>query len=69
MEDSDDDVGGEDKPVVLWEKCIQQRIFVDLSDDESLHLSDLESSLALGLSQGSPATSEASIHLSGKSFV
>ncbi|KAI3375007.1 hypothetical protein L3Q82_021535, partial [Scortum barcoo] len=64
-EESDEDVQGEDKPTVLWEKCIQQSIFVDLSEDESLHLSDLESSLALHLSQAESAASEASIHLSG----
>lgn len=68
-EESDEDVQGEGKPTVLWEKCIQQSIFVDLSEDESLHLSDLESSLALHLSQAESAASEASIHLSGKSNV
>ncbi|XP_044074332.1 protein AKNAD1-like isoform X3 [Siniperca chuatsi] len=66
-EESDEDVQGEDKPTVLWEKCIQQSIFVDLSEDESLHLSDLESSLALHLSQAESAASEASIHLSAGS--
>ncbi|XP_034558049.1 uncharacterized protein LOC117826230 isoform X2 [Notolabrus celidotus] len=64
-EESDEDVQGEGKPTVLWEKCIQQSIFVDLSEDESLHLSDLEGSLALHLSQAESAASEASIHLSG----
>ncbi|XP_069562304.1 streptococcal hemagglutinin-like isoform X1 [Brachyistius frenatus] len=64
-EDSDEDVQGEDRPTVLWEKCIQQSIFVDLSEDESLHFSDLESSLALHLSRAESAASEASIHLSG----
>ncbi|XP_037537261.1 protein AKNAD1-like [Nematolebias whitei] len=64
-EELSDDVQGEDRPVVLWEKCIQQSIFVDLSEDESLHLSDLESSIALHLSQAESAASEASIHLSG----
>ncbi|XP_047444987.1 protein AKNAD1-like isoform X3 [Mugil cephalus] len=64
-EESDEDVQGEDKPTVLWEKCIQQSIFVDLSEDESIHLSDLDSSLALHLSQVESAESEASIHLSG----
>ncbi|XP_067461756.1 protein AKNAD1-like isoform X1 [Thunnus thynnus] len=64
-EESDEDIQGEDKPTVLWEKCIQQSIFVDLSEDESLHLSDLEGSLALHLSQAESAASEASIHLSG----
>uniref|UniRef100_UPI0037E85A5C microtubule organization protein AKNA-like n=1 Tax=Semicossyphus pulcher TaxID=241346 RepID=UPI0037E85A5C len=64
-EESDEDVQGEGRPTVLWEKCIQQSIFVDLSEDESLHLSDLERSLALHLSQAESAASEASIHLSG----
>lgn len=67
-EESDEDVQGEDKPTVLWEKCIQQSIFVDLSEDESLHLSDLENSLALHLSQAESAASDNSIHLSGKSW-
>ncbi|XP_038575199.1 uncharacterized protein LOC119902888 isoform X2 [Micropterus salmoides] len=66
-EESDEEVQREDKPTVLWEKCIQQSIFVDLSEDESLHLSDLESSLALHLSQAESAASEASIHLSAGS--
>ncbi|KAF3699275.1 Fibronectin type III domain-containing protein 7 Precursor [Channa argus] len=64
-EDSDEDVLGEHKATVLWEKCIQQSIFVDLSEDESLHFSDLENSLALHLSQTESASSDASIHLSG----
>ncbi|XP_074544743.1 uncharacterized protein aknad1 [Halichoeres trimaculatus] len=66
-EESDKDVQREDKPTVLWKKCIQQSIFVDLSEDESLHLSDLEGSLALHLSQAESAASEASVHLSGSS--
>ena len=67
-EESDEDVQGEDKPTVLWEKCIQQSIIVDLSEDESLHFSDLEGSLALHLSQAESAASEASVHLSGKTW-
>lgn len=66
-EKSEEDVLGEDKPTVLWEKYIQQSIFVDLSEDESLHLSDLENSLALHLSQAESAASNTSIHLSGMS--
>nr|XP_046264183.1 uncharacterized protein LOC124069255 isoform X3 [Scatophagus argus] len=66
-EESDEDVRGGDKPTVLWEKCIQQSIFVDLSEDESLHISDLESSLALHLSRVESAASETSIHLSAGS--
>lgn len=66
-DESDEDVHGEEKTTVLWEKCIQQSIFVDLSEDESLNLSDLESSLCLHLSQAESAASEASIHLNGES--
>lgn len=51
---------------VLWEKCIQQSIFVDLSEDESLHFSDLEGSFTVHLSQAESAVSGNSIHLSGK---
>ncbi|KAL0966460.1 hypothetical protein UPYG_G00295550 [Umbra pygmaea] len=47
---------------VLWEKCIQQSFFVDLSEDESIHFSDLEASFTMHLSQ---AALENSIHLSG----
>uniref|UniRef100_A0A8D3CZJ9 AKNA domain-containing protein n=1 Tax=Scophthalmus maximus TaxID=52904 RepID=A0A8D3CZJ9_SCOMX len=61
-EESDEDLQGS---TLLWEKCIQQSIFVDLSEDESLHFSDLEASLALHLSQAESAASEASVHLSG----
>nr|XP_020471627.1 protein AKNAD1-like [Monopterus albus] len=64
-EESDKDVQGEDKSLVLWEKCIEQSIFVDLSEDESLHFSDLENNLPLHLSQAESAASEPSIHLSG----
>ncbi|XP_030607063.1 uncharacterized protein aknad1 isoform X3 [Archocentrus centrarchus] len=64
-EESDEDAQGEERPVVLWEKSIEQSFFVDLSEDESLHFSDLERSLALHLSQAESAASEASIHLSG----
>ncbi|XP_068594321.1 microtubule organization protein AKNA [Cebidichthys violaceus] len=66
-EEPDGGVQVEDKPTVLWQKCIQQSIFVDLSEDESLHLSDFEDSLALRLSQAESAASEASVHLSGSS--
>lgn len=71
MEESDDldeEVQGEGKPTVLWERCIQQSIVFELSEDESLHLSDLESSLALHLSQAESTASEANINLSGKSI-
>ncbi|KAM9718743.1 uncharacterized protein aknad1 [Menidia menidia] len=64
-EESEEDLQAEDRPTVLWERRIEQSIIVDLSEDESLHLSDLENSLALNLSQVESATSETSIHLSG----
>lgn len=62
-----DDAKGQSKHTVLWEKCIQQSIFVDLSEDESLNLSDLEKSLLLHVSQAESAASVPSIHLSGRS--
>lgn len=65
-EAQESDEGGE-KATVIWEKCIEQSIFVDLSEDESLHLSDFENSLALHLSQAESAASETSIHLNGES--
>nr|XP_061794977.1 uncharacterized protein LOC133586619 [Nerophis lumbriciformis] len=50
---------------LLWQKCFRQRIVVDLSEDESLHLSDLQASaLALHLSQAESAVSETGIHFS-----
>ncbi|KAM6948322.1 uncharacterized protein aknad1 [Aplochiton taeniatus] len=68
--DSDDDLEPQERSstphsAVLWEKCFQQSIFVDLSEDESIHLSDLERSFAVCLSQAESAPSEASIHFSG----
>lgn len=65
-EESDEDAQEDERPVVLWEKSIEQSFFVDLSEDESLHFSDLENSLALHLSQAESAASETSIHLSSK---
>lgn len=64
-EAEDSDEGGE-KATVIWEKCVEQSIFVDLSEDESLHLSDFENSLVLHLSQTESAASETSIHLNGE---
>ncbi|XP_047198005.1 microtubule organization protein AKNA isoform X2 [Hippoglossus stenolepis] len=64
-EESDGDVQGS---TVLWERCIQQSIFVDLSEDESLHFSDLEASLDMHLSQAESPASGASIHLSGSAL-
>lgn len=69
MEGSDDDTQDQNKHSLLWEKCIQQSIFVDLSEDESLNLSDLERSLVLHVSQPESAASVPSIHLSGKSWL
>lgn len=57
------------KPSVLWEKHIQQSIFIDLSEDESLHLSDLENSLAFHLSQAESAATDDSIHFNGRSWM
>lgn len=68
MEGSDDDAQGQSQHSLLWEKCIQHSIFVDLSEDESLNLSDLERSLVLHVSQAESAASAPSIHLSGKSW-
>ena len=66
MEDSDEDISSHPpRTAVLWEKSFEQSIFVDLSEDESLHFSDLESSFPVRLTQES-AGSEASLHLSGK---
>lgn len=65
-EESEEDVQEEGKASVLWERCFEQSIFVDLSEDESIHLSDLDNSLALHVSRAESAPSENSIHLSGK---
>ncbi|XP_053738603.1 uncharacterized protein LOC128769197 isoform X2 [Synchiropus splendidus] len=59
-EESDEDHRGECKTVVLWQKHFQQRIVFDLSDDESLHLSDLDRAVDLRISQ---SESEPSINL------
>lgn len=67
MEGSDDDAQGQSKHTVLWEKCIHQSIYVDLSENESLNLSDLERSLLLHVSQDQSAASVPSIHLTGRS--
>lgn len=68
MEGSDEDSQSQSKHSLLWEKCIQQSIFVDLSEDESLNLSDLERSLVLRVSQAESSASVPSIHLTGKSW-
>ncbi|XP_023820666.1 protein AKNAD1 isoform X3 [Oryzias latipes] len=64
-EESEEDVQEEGEASVLWERCFEQSIFVDLSEDESIHLSDLDNSLALHVSRAESAPSENSIHLSG----
>ncbi|KAL2097075.1 hypothetical protein ACEWY4_006282 [Coilia grayii] len=58
----------EERPLsVLWERCIQQSIFVDISDNDSLHLSDLQpGSFTICLNQDSPA-SETSLNNSENS--
>ncbi|XP_065133047.1 uncharacterized protein aknad1 [Paramisgurnus dabryanus] len=38
---------------VLWERRIEQSIFVDISDDESLNFSDVQGAFTVHLSQGS----------------
>ncbi|KAK3534497.1 hypothetical protein QTP86_016576 [Hemibagrus guttatus] len=51
---------------VLWEKRFQQTIFVDISDDDSLHFSHLQSSFTMCVSHDLAASSENS-GLSGSS--
>jgi len=41
-------------------------VFLDLSEDDSVHLSDLESSFDVRLSRPDSALSETSVHLSGE---
>ncbi|XP_048103336.1 uncharacterized protein LOC125297186 isoform X2 [Alosa alosa] len=49
---------------ILWERCIQQSIFVDISEDDSLHFSDLQpGSFNICLNQDSEV-SESSIKIS-----
>ncbi|CAB1317132.1 unnamed protein product, partial [Coregonus sp. 'balchen'] len=55
---------------VLWEKCIRQSIFVDLSENESLHFSDLEGSFTnveLSVSDSGESSTESSSCVSGQS--
>lgn len=42
---------------VLWEKRFQQTIFVDISDDDSLHFSHLQSSFTMCVSHDLAASS------------
>ncbi|XP_073786050.1 protein AKNAD1 isoform X6 [Danio rerio] len=53
-----EDMDGEDEAhsrpsSVLWERHIEQSIFVDISDDDSLHFSDMEGAFNVQLLQGS----------------
>ena len=67
-EDSEESRDGSSSPrsSVLWEKVIQHSVFLDLSEDDSVHLSDLESSFDVRLSRQDSPLSETSVHLSGK---
>ncbi|KAI1882908.1 hypothetical protein AGOR_G00239740 [Albula goreensis] len=59
-QDQSEDVGQPSS--VVWERVIRQSIFIDLSDDESLHFSDLQGAFNLCVSQESAP--EGSFHLS-----
>uniref|UniRef100_A0A3B1KFF8 AKNA domain containing 1 n=1 Tax=Astyanax mexicanus TaxID=7994 RepID=A0A3B1KFF8_ASTMX len=50
-EEVEDEAGAEKRPSVLWEKYFEQSIFVDISDDDSLHMSDLQGSFRVHISQ------------------
>ncbi|KAF4117708.1 uncharacterized protein LOC131533388 isoform X2 [Onychostoma macrolepis] len=50
--DSEDDAHSRPSSV-LWERHIEQSIFVDISDDDSLHFSDLQGAFTVHLSQAS----------------
>ncbi|KAJ8390471.1 hypothetical protein AAFF_G00104060 [Aldrovandia affinis] len=53
-EDSEERSEDLDRPSsVLWERVIRQSVFVDLSDDESLHFSDQHGAFNIRLSQDS----------------
>ena len=67
-EDSEESRAGSSSPrsSVLWEKVIQHSVFLDLNEDDSVHLSDLENSFAVRLSRQDSALSETSVHLSGE---
>lgn len=67
-----EDMDGEDdahsRPSsVLWERHIEQSIFVDISDDDSLHFSDLQGAFTVHLSQASGVP--ASPQLTGKRYL
>lgn len=65
-EETGNNVHREVETTVLWEKYIQQSIIVDLSEDVSLHLSDLDTSFAFRVSQAQCAASEPSIQRNGE---
>lgn len=55
-----EDMDGEDdahsRPSsLLWERHIEQSIFVDISDDDSLHFSDIQGAFTVHLSQDTGA--------------
>jgi len=68
-----EDMDGEDDAhsrhsSVLWERHIEQSIFVDISDDDSLHFSDMEGAFTIHLSQNTGAGAPDSPRLTGKYF-
>lgn len=67
-----EDMDGEDdahsRPSsVLWERHIEQSIFVDISDDDSLHFSDMQGAFTVHLSQDTGAPE--SPQLTGKNYL
>ncbi|KAJ8357213.1 hypothetical protein SKAU_G00200070 [Synaphobranchus kaupii] len=64
-EDSEDKSVDNERPSsVLWERVIRQTIFIELSDDESAHFSDLQGTFNISQSQSQDSAPEASFHLS-----
>ncbi|XP_066548803.1 uro-adherence factor A [Amia ocellicauda] len=64
-EDTDEDSDSQEQPgSVLWEKSFEQSIFLDIEDDDSFHLSDLQDSFCFRLSQDS--SRESSLNLNGE---
>ncbi|XP_076838194.1 uncharacterized protein aknad1 isoform X2 [Brachyhypopomus gauderio] len=49
----DDPSGTESSPSLVWERHFHQTILVDISEDDSLHLSDLRDSFSVPVSRGS----------------
>ncbi|XP_067309401.1 microtubule organization protein AKNA-like [Pseudorasbora parva] len=55
-EDMDEEDDAQNRPSsVLWEKHIEQSIFMDISDDDSLHFSDMQGAFTVHLSQNTGA--------------